>query len=126
MDISIEATQDFEADLRQYHEPERTTIGEAINHCAEWMTNAGNQSYPQLKQLSVILPNGYESTLHALQVSTDLSMILTIDADPIFGKTILTLFRIIPKQTVEVAYRAIAATLYQDLYSGDLAIAQAS
>ena len=70
--------------------------------------------------------NGYESSLYVLKVLEKLSVILTIDEDPIFDQFIVTLFRAVKQDKLNRAYQSVAELLYQELTHTDREIVQAA
>ena len=70
--------------------------------------------------------NGYESSLYVLKVLEKLSVILTIDEDPIFDQYIVTLFRAVKQDKLNRAYQSVAESLYQELTHTDREIVQAA
>jgi hypothetical protein len=65
-------------------------------------------------------------TLLPLKISQTLSVILTVDEDPIFGQIIFTLFRAIQHSNLDKAYKSVAEALYQDFLRQDQEIAKVS
>jgi len=64
--------------------------------------------------LQIQLKGGLGSSLYTLRVDPDIRLILAVDEDPIFGQTLLTLFRIVRHGELGRAYRSIAQLLYRD------------
>ena len=116
MDILIESTEDFERDLSELNEGERTEAIKKINDCADLFQAQKAEVYRKLRRLplSSSTLNGYESSLYMLRVSPKLSVILTVDEDPIFRQVIFTLFRAVKHDDLDKAYQGIAESLYQE------------
>jgi hypothetical protein len=74
--------------------------------------------------LSVL--DGYDSSLYILKISQTLSVILTVDEDPIFGQVVFTLFQAIQHGNLDKAYKSVAEALYQDFLRQDREIAKVS
>jgi hypothetical protein len=71
------------------------------------------QFFSELYQpLPIHLKGGLGSSLYSLRVDVDTSIILTVDEDPIFGQTVVTLFRAVPRGEEQRAYRSITHLLY--------------
>jgi hypothetical protein len=64
--------------------------------------------------------------LYTLKVLEKLSLILTVDEDPIFGQVVFTLFRVVKQNELNRAYQSVAKSLYQELNDSDREIAQAA
>ena len=70
------------------------------------------------RPLQIQLKNGLRSSLFSLRVGRDIRLVLTVDDDPVFGQTLVTLFRVVPYDELERAYRSIAQRLYRDQLVG--------
>lgn len=128
MDILIESTKDFEDDLSKLSEGERAEAVKKINDCASLFLTQKAEVYRKLRRLplSSSTLNGYESSLYTLRVSQKLSLILTVDEDPIFGQVIFTLFRAVKHDDLDKAYQGIAESLYRELLHNNRETAQIS
>jgi hypothetical protein len=128
MDILIESTKDFENDLSKLSESERAEAVKKINDCASLFLTQKAEVYRKLRRLplSSSALNGYESSLYTLRVSQKLSLILTVDEDPIFRQVIFTLFRAVKHDDLDKAYQGIAKSLYQELLHNNRETAQIS
>jgi hypothetical protein len=116
MDILIESTRDFERDLSQLSEDDRTMSIQKVNDCVSLFPERKSEVYRKLRYLPPVLNlNGYESSLYVLRVSPKIRVILAIDEDPIFGQIIFTLFRAVSHPELDKAYRDVAASLYRDI-----------
>jgi hypothetical protein len=127
VDILIESTNNFEKDLSSLTEGEKERAIQEINRYAELFPTQKEKVYLQLHQLP--LPSGldeYDSSLHILKVSQTLSVILTVDEDPIFGQVVFTLFRAVQYGNLDQAYKSVAEALYQDFLRQDREIAKVS
>jgi hypothetical protein len=127
VDILIESTNNFETDLSILTEGEKERAIQEINNCADLFLTQKANVYRQLHHLP--LPsglNGYDSSLYTLKVSQTLSVILTVDEDPILGQVIFTLFRAIQHGNLDKAYKSVAEALYQDFLRQDREIAKVS
>jgi hypothetical protein len=79
--------------LAKLNETEKAAAIAKINDCASLFPTQKADVYRKLRRLR--LPsnlNGYESSLYTLRISRTLSVIWTVDEDPIFGQVIFTLF----------------------------------
>jgi hypothetical protein len=127
VDILIESTNNFEQDLSNLTEGDKERVTQEINRCAEFFSARKTDVYRQLHQLPLSsVPDGYDSSLYVLKVSQTLSVILTVDEDPIFGQVIFTLFRAIQYDNLDKAYKSVAEALYQEFLRQDREIAKVS
>ena len=116
MDIIIESTKAFEKDIAKLGKDERDLVIDKINDCASLFPNNKAAIYRKMhRPHNLLLINGYESSLYTLLVTRKLRVILTVDEDPIFDRTIFTLFRIVHHDQLDKAYRSIAESLHQEL-----------
>jgi hypothetical protein len=115
VEILIESTNDFEKDLSSLTEGEKEIAIQEINHYTELFPTQKEKVYLQLHQLPLpSVLDKYDSSLYILKVSQTLSIILTVDEDPIFGQVVFTLFRAIQHDTLDKACKSVAEALYQD------------
>ncbi|PSB21276.1 hypothetical protein C7B65_04930 [Phormidesmis priestleyi ULC007] len=127
MDVLIESTKGFEKDLGKLSEGDKAAVIQKINDCASLFPTQKADVYRKLRRLG--LPsnlNGYESSLYTLRVSQKLSVVLSVDEDPIFGQVIFTLFRAVKHDDLDQAYKDVAESLYQGLLHYDRETAQIS
>jgi hypothetical protein len=125
VDILIESTNNFEKDPSILTEGEKESAIQEINHYAELFPTQKKNVYLKLHQLPLpSVLDGYDSSLYILRVSEALSVILTVDGDPISGQVIFTLFRAIQHDNLDKAYKSIAEALYQDFLRQDREMAK--
>ena len=125
MDILIESTIVFEQDLSGLEADVNVAVMESVNNYVRLFPDQKQFAYDGLKRLPLRSQlNGYESSLYFLKVSEKLSVILTIDEDPIFDQFIVTLFRAVKHDKLNRAYQSVAESLYQELTGTDREIAQ--
>lgn len=115
MDILIESTKDFEQDLEQFSKTEKFNIIKTMNHYFELLSKDKNLFYQYSEQLRKIhLNKHYDSSIYSLKINEKIRIILTIDDDPIYDSTIVTLFRVVTTEEALKAYTSVAESLYQD------------
>jgi plasmid maintenance system killer protein len=115
MDILIQSTKEFEQDLEKFSKIEQFTIVKNMNKCLEFLSidrNSFDAYSKQLKQLK--LNQNYDSSLYSLRINEKIQVILTIDDDPIFDRTLITLFRVVNVEDALKAYNSVAESIYQD------------
>ncbi|SPE34317.1 hypothetical protein SBA6_360001 [Candidatus Sulfopaludibacter sp. SbA6] len=64
------------------------------------------------RPLPIHLKGGLSSSLYSLRAGRDIRLIAAVDDDPVFGQTLVTLFRAVRHDQVERSYRSIAHLLY--------------
>ncbi|BAZ31702.1 hypothetical protein NIES4074_41750 [Cylindrospermum sp. NIES-4074] len=115
MDILIESTKTFEQDIERFSNQEKFNIIKRMNRYFELLSIDKNLFYKSSEQLiNIKLNHNYESSIYSLKICPRLRVILTIDDDPIFGTTLITLFRVVNANDASKAYNAVAESLYQD------------
>ncbi|MBD2345737.1 hypothetical protein [Anabaena subtropica] len=115
MEILIESTNDFEQDLNKFNNKEKFKIIKKLNRYVELLSKNINLLENQAFKLKDIKLNAdYESSLYALIIDKNLRLIITIDDDPIFDVTVITLFRVVQTEDAAKAYASVAESLYQD------------
>ncbi len=115
MDILIESTKDFEQDLEQFSNTEKFKIIKKLNRYVELLSIDTTLFYKNSTQLrNIRLNENYDSSIYSLRINEKIRIILTIDDDPIFDRTVITLFRAVKPEDAHKAYNSVAETLYQD------------
>lgn len=117
MEIVIQSTKEFQHDLAGFSQVKKVNIIEQINKISQFILNERetlfqNLTLTQLKKIN--LDKDYDSSLYSLRLQPKIRVILTIDDDPIFDRTFITLFRIVKPEDAAKAYSSVAETLYQD------------
>ncbi len=115
MDILIESTKDFEKDLEKFNDTKKFKIIKEMNRHFETLSQDKKLFYQSSEQLrNIKLNHDYDSTIYALKINNNQRIILTIDDDPIFDCTVITLFRLVKLTDAQQAYNAVAELIYQD------------
>lgn len=116
MELVIDSTKKFEKDLEAFSETEKPLIIEKMNQYFQMLSTDKASFYRRLYQVKKLrLINQYDSSLYTLKINHKIRLILTIDEDPIFDQTIITLFRVVKHSDISKAYDSVAESLYQDL-----------
>lgn len=116
MNILIESTAIFEQDLRRLSQDRKNKIISEINNFVNLISDGKFNDFYKLYCIPHILDLGeYDSSLYVLRVSGELEIVLTIDEDPIFNQTILSLFRLTGSANIIEVHQEIVAHLYQEL-----------
>jgi hypothetical protein len=86
-----------------------------MNRNFELLSTDKNLFYQNTEQFRHIkLNHDYDSTIYSFKINEAQRIILTIDDDPIFGCTLITLFRLVIAEDAPKAYNAVAELIYQD------------
>ncbi|MGC1394342.1 MAG: hypothetical protein WA828_08675 [Coleofasciculaceae cyanobacterium] len=116
MKLVIESTKKFEEELEAFSETEKLLIIEKMNQYFQMLSADKVSFYRRLDQVKKLrLINQYDSSLYTLKINNKIRLILTIDEDPIYDQTIITLFRVVKLSDISKAYDSVAESLYQDL-----------
>ena len=123
MELVIESTKKFEKELEAFSETEKLLIIEKMNQYFQMLSADKASFYRRLYQVKKLrLINQYDSSLYTLKINHKIRLILTIDEDPIFAQTIITLFRVVNHSDISKAYDSVAESLYQDLITNQEAV----
>ena len=115
MELVYHYTQGFENDLSQLSKTLKDEIAVDMNRYGERLLTNPSEFYQHVSQpYPIQLINGYESSLYSLPIGTPLSVIATVDEDPIFDQLIVTLMRAVKADEAMQAYSCVAESLYQD------------
>ncbi len=115
MEMLIESTGEFEQDMVQFTNNEKVKIVDKLNWYIKLLSINKNLFYEHSKQLRNIKLNGkYDSSIYSLIINEDVRIILTIDDDPIFKQTVITLFRAVTAEEAPKAYDSVLEKLYQE------------
>jgi len=114
MELLFESTAAFERDLAALRDSDRESLVEAINRHCPLLACDQESFFAHVYQPRVIaLRHDCCSSLYVLPADPGRSIILTIDDDPIFDQTIITLLCIVPSREIETAYTRTARALYR-------------
>jgi hypothetical protein len=115
MNLLFQSTEDFEQDLQQVDTPTRQRIVHSLNQVARaFVEDKKTFARHARKPYRVKLGDGYDSSLYAVRVDSDLHAILTVDDDPLFDQVIITLIRVVNRADLKETYGLVAKALYQD------------
>ena len=120
MEIKFDITRPFEKDLKKLGPNEKDRVVVAIDKYAATFDTALDVSTQHVyRPHKLNMPDGLDSSLYVLRVSTQIRVILTIEEDPLFDQKIITLFRVVKHDDMDRTYKSIAESLYQQLRSGE-------
>jgi len=115
MDLLFESSKTFEKELSKFPPKERSLIVDKINkYCSVLETENMKAFFTKAYQPTKIKLHGeMESSLYTLRINKDIRVILTVDDDPLFNQTIITLLHVVRHSSLEKTFRGIAEALYQ-------------
>lgn len=113
MNIRFESTKKFEKELNKFPDKERGRIVQKLNQYTQLLESDVSAFYKHVyKPIKLKLVDD-ESSLYVLKIGQDIRIILTVDEDPIFEQTLVTLIRIVKNSKLEKVFKGIAESLYQ-------------
>ena len=116
MNLVFHSTETFEQNLHQFDTCLQEQIVQRVNKVAQAFIEDRRVFAQQArKPYNFKLSNGFDSSLYSIVVEPDLRVILTVDDDPLFDQTIVTLLRVVKRLDLTNAYTAVAESLYQNL-----------
>ena len=120
MEIKFDITRPFEKDLKKLGAREKDRVVVAIDRYAATFDSVLDVSTQHIyRPHKINMPEGLESSLYVLRVSSQIRVILTIEEDPLFDQKIITLFRVVKHDDMERAFNSIAESLYQQFRRGE-------
>jgi hypothetical protein len=113
--ITEQTTTDFRHDLERLGSDDRARVLETLGRSYELLRDNRRGFFARVQRpLPIHLKGGLNSSLYSLPVGRDLRLIMTVDDDPVFGRILITLFRVVSHDKVETAYRSISHLLYRN------------
>lgn len=117
--IVEQTTAEFRSDWERLGAAPQRSVRDALNRGYALLREDPPGFFSEVQQpLQIQLKGGLGSSLYSLRVGRDLRLILTVDDDPVFGRTLVTLFRVVRHDELGRAYRSIARQLYRDQMAG--------
>lgn len=113
--ITEQTTPDFRNDLDRLSQDDRARVHEMLRRSYNLLRDNRRGFFAKTEQpLPIHLKGGLSSSLYSLRVGRDLRLIITVDDDPVFGRTLVTLFRAVRRNDLERSYRSIVNLLYRN------------
>jgi len=113
--ITEQTTAGFRRDLDRLSPDDRASVLETLRRSYELLRDSPRSFFARAQRpLPIHLKGGLSSSLYSLRVGRDIRLILAVDDDPVFGQTLVTLFRAVRHDQVERSYRSIAHLLYRN------------
>ena len=120
MDIVVESTEAFKQDLTAFSESEQSVILEQIQQGIPLLFEDQTFKKRRLHQFYTFnLPHNSSSSLYSFIVNYRIRVVLTWDDDPIFERTLITLFRVVESQNIAEVYQQIGEQIYQPIFKSE-------
>lgn len=120
MDIVVESTEAFKQDLTAFSESEQSVILEQIQQGIPLLFEDQTFHQRRLHQFYTFnLPHDSASSLYSFIVNYRIRVVLTWDDDPIFQRTLITLFRVVESQTIAEVYQQVGEQIYQPIFKSE-------
>lgn len=119
MELQFDTTRRFEKDLKRLSPKDQGRVAASIDkYAAMFDIEQGDPTRHIYQPHKILLPEGLDSSLYVLRATEQIRVILTIEDDPIFGRKIVTLIRVVNHDDLDRAFNSIAESLYQHLQTG--------
>jgi hypothetical protein len=113
--IVEQTTAEFRHDREQLSTTVRKRLRDALDRSYAILREDPRGFFSKLQRpLQIHLKGGLTSSLCSMRLDRDFRIILAVDDDPVFGQTLVTLFRVVAHDQLEPAYRSLAQALYRD------------
>ena len=113
--ITEQTTVDFRRDLDRLSPDDRARVQEALRCSYELLRDNPRSFFARAQRpLRIDLKGGLSPSLYSVRVGRNIRLIMTVDDDPVFEQTLVTLFRVVQHNEAERSYRSIAHLLYRN------------
>lgn len=114
INIVIQATEIFQKDYEKLDPSDQRIVDKAIDK-AERYLSSGNFPNPNIKKLrGEIL--GYDIEVYMMKAPQKLRFFLTLENDPIFEQTSITLHRVFKRSNLDEVLRSIQESVRQEYF----------
>jgi hypothetical protein len=113
--ITEQTTLDYRRDFDGLNPDERARVSVVLRRSYELLRDSPRSFFSRAQRpLPIHLKDGLNPSLYSLRVGRDIRLIMAVDGDPVFGRTLVTLFRVVRHDEAERSYRSVAHLLYRD------------
>jgi mRNA-degrading endonuclease RelE of RelBE toxin-antitoxin system len=120
MTIRFESTKKFEKELSKFPSKEKDRIALKLNKYSQFLESEPEFFYKHAYQpIKLKLADDNESSLYALRVDRDIRIIMTVDDDPLFDRTLITLLHVVRHSHLNEVFKSIAKSIYQKNLNSD-------
>ncbi len=115
MTIRFESTKKFEKELGKFPAKEKGRIVQKLNQYCQLLDQKTGDFFKHAYQpMKLKLTGDNESSLYALRVDRDIRIILTVDEDPLFEQTLITLLHVVRHSELDNVFKCVAESIYQN------------
>jgi len=108
-----QTTPGFRLDWERLSPTDRAAVRQALDRGYAVLRDNRRAFFAKVRRPpSIQLKSGFTSSLYSLRAGRDIRVIIAVDDDPVFGQTLITLFRVVPQDELERSFRSIARVLY--------------
>lgn len=117
MELQFDITSCFEKDLGHLSTRDQNHVAASINkYAATFDVEKGDPTRHIYQPLhKILLPEGLDSSLYVLRATQQIRVIMTVEDDPLFGRQLVTLIRVVKRDELDRAFNSIAESLYHHL-----------
>jgi hypothetical protein len=113
LELVFESTRGFEDDIGRIPAESRSRVVDEINdRCRMILEDRPAFEANLSRPFDPPVPDALQSTLSVMAIREGYRVILAVDDDPLFGRVLVTLLRVVEAQDETVAYRSAASMLY--------------
>jgi hypothetical protein len=117
MDTQFNITHRFEKDLTHFSKENQQRITHSIHqYTPSFDTKQGDPTHHIYQPYKIQLPEGLDSSLYVLRSTPQISVLLSIENDPLVARKLITLFRAVKQDELDRAFHSLAHSLYQHLH----------
>ena len=119
MELQFDITRRFEKDLKRLTSKDQDRVAASIDKYASiFDIERGDPTRHIYQPHKILLPEGLDSSLYVLRATDQIRVVLTIEDDPLFGRKVVTLIRVVKHDELDRAFNSITESLYQHLHTG--------
>lgn len=110
-----QTTPEFRNDLNRLNSEDRARVAVALSRSYDLLRNKRGSFFARAERPQAIqLKGGFSSSLYSLRVGPNIRIIAAVDEDPVFARTLVTLFRAVHHNELDQAFRSVASGLYRN------------
>ena len=112
-ELTFHDTELFLEDWEKFAVAERGNLATELNDCCQFLLYDPDEFRRRVESIQPPLPDGVDASLFVLSVG-DGRIVFTVDEDPVFEQTIVTLLRVVDASDFEAACDGMIQALYRD------------
>jgi hypothetical protein len=117
MELVFHDTETFLKDWKTIDHREKAEIATELNDTCQFLLYDPASFHQSVRNIQSPLSDGVDASLYILPVDQR-RIIFTMDEDPVFGKLIVTLLRLVPVDRLDTSVKSLIDLLYRDLSRG--------